>query len=70
MHIFAMLFINGLAEGALIFLMAAGLSIILGLLGVVNFTHGTLFIWGGYVSIWVFGLSGNFFIALLAAIAA
>jgi len=70
LHIFAMLFINGLAEGALIFLMAAGLSIILGLLGVVNFTHGTLFIWGGYVSIWVFGLSGNFFIALLAAIAA
>ncbi len=70
MNILAMLLINGLAEGALIFLMAAGLSIILGLLGVVNFTHGTLFIWGGYVSIWVFSLFGNFFIALAAAIIA
>jgi len=70
LHIFIMLLINGLAEGALIFLMAAGLSIILGLLGVVNFTHGTLFIWGGYVSIWIFGLTGSFIIALVAAIVA
>ncbi len=70
MHIFTMLLINGLAEGALIFLMAAGLSIILGLLGVVNFTHGTLFIWGGYVSIWVFGMTGSFIISLVAAIIA
>lgn len=70
MHIFIMLLINGLAEGALIFLMAAGLSIILGLLGVVNFTHGTLFIWGGYVSIWTFSLTGSFIIAVASAIVA
>ncbi len=70
MHIFLMLLINGLAEGALIFLMAAGLSIILGLLGVVNFTHGVLFIWGGYVSIWIFGMTGSFPIAIIAAVAA
>lgn len=70
MNIFIMLLINGLAEGALIFLMAAGLSIILGLLGVVNFTHGTLFIWGGYMSIWVYGLTGSFILAVGAAILA
>jgi branched-chain amino acid transport system permease protein len=69
MHIFIMLLVNGLAEGALIFLMAAGLSIILGLVGVVNFAHGTLFIWGGYMSIWVFRLTGSFPLALLAALA-
>jgi branched-chain amino acid transport system permease protein len=63
-----MLLINGLAEGSLIFLMAAGLSIVLGLLGVVNFTHGTLFIWGGYSSIWIYNLTGSFTIALLGAI--
>lgn len=52
----------------MIFLMAAGLSIILGLLGVVNFTHGTLFIWGGYMSIWTYGMTGSFIISLLAAV--
>ena len=69
MNIFVMLLINGMAEGALIFLMAAGLSIILGLLGVVNFTHGTLFIWGGYLSIWVYSLTGSFILSLLGAVA-
>lgn len=46
------LLINGLAQGALIFLMAAGLSIILGMMGVINFAHGTLFLWGGYSYVW------------------
>ncbi len=46
------LIINGLAQGALIFLMASGLSIILGMMGVVNFSHGTLFLWGGYSFVW------------------
>ena len=45
MDIFITLVINGLAQGALLFLLASGLSIILGLMGVVNFTQGTLFIW-------------------------
>ncbi len=54
MDILVTLAINGLAQGALLFLLASGLSIILGLMGVVNFTHGTLFIWGGYVYIWVY----------------
>ncbi|GAB6088886.1 branched-chain amino acid ABC transporter permease [Spirochaeta dissipatitropha] len=46
------LLINGLAQGALIFLMASGLSIILGMMGVINFAHGTLFLWGGYSYVW------------------
>lgn len=46
------LVINGLAQGALIFLMASGLSIILGMMGVINFAHGTLFLWGGYMYVW------------------
>jgi len=46
------LIINGLAQGALVFLMAAGLSIILGMMGVINFAHGTLFLWGGYSYVW------------------
>ncbi len=52
MGTFVTLIINGLAQGALIFLMASGLSIILGMMGVVNFSHGTLFLWGGYSYVW------------------
>ncbi|KAB3524430.1 branched-chain amino acid ABC transporter permease [Alkaliphilus serpentinus] len=67
MDVFIMLLINGLAEGALIFLMASGLSIILGLMGVVNFTHGTLFLWGGYVYIWAYNYTQSFIISVIAA---
>ncbi len=70
MDVFFMLLINGLAEGALIFLMASGLSIILGLMGVVNFTHGTLFIWGGYIYISTYNRTQSFLLAVLAAMAA
>lgn len=53
------LIINGLAQGALVFLMASGLSIILGMMGVINFAHGTLFLWGGYSYVWsYYGLRG------------
>ncbi|THB62670.1 MAG: branched-chain amino acid ABC transporter permease [Spirochaetaceae bacterium] len=52
MGTFLTLLVNGLAQGSLVFLMAAGLSIILGLMGVVNFSHGTLFLWGGYSFVW------------------
>jgi len=69
MDIILTLIINGLSEGALIFLVASGLSIILGLMGVVNFAHGTLFIWGGYVFVWIYQLTGSFIYGILAAAA-
>ena len=68
-NILTLLF-NGISEGALYFLMAASLSVILGLMGVVNFAHGTLFLWGAYVFRTVFILTGNFFLGILAAAAA
>lgn len=69
MDIFLTLLINGLSEGALIFLVASGLSIILGLMGVVNFAHGTLFIWGGYTFTAIYLSTGNFILGLISAIA-
>ena len=68
-NILTLLF-NGISEGAHIFLMASGLSIILGLMRVVNFAHGTLFLWGAYVSHWVTTLSGSWLLGILAAIVA
>src|SRR3972149_8679639 len=40
--------VAGLAMGMLIFLVAAGLTLIFGLMDVLNFAHGALFSWGAY----------------------
>jgi branched-chain amino acid transport system permease protein len=47
--------IAGLAMGMLLFLLSSGLSIIFGLMDVLNFAHGALFAWGAYVGFTVFG---------------
>lgn len=77
MELHLTLLFNGLATGILIFLLAAGLSLIFGLMSVLNFAHGALFMFGAYAGTWVYILIGgwasswgnvNFFIGLLAAI--
>jgi branched-subunit amino acid ABC-type transport system permease component len=50
--------IAGLAMGMLLFLVASGVSIIFGLMDVLNFAHGALFAWGAYVGFSVFKLFG------------
>ena len=60
--------INGLATGMLIFLLAAGLTLIFGLMDVLNFAHGGLFAWGAYSGIWFFSKTGSFLIGILGAI--
>ena len=69
MEIFSTLIFNGISEGAHIFLMAAGMSIILGLLRVINFAHGTLFLWGAYVFRTVYVGTGHWLLAIVAATA-
>lgn len=70
MDILVNITVNGLATGMLIFMIAAGLTLIFGLMDVLNFAHGALFLWGAYVGIWVFGITESFTIGILAAIAA
>ena len=43
--------LNGLSFGAVLFLLASGLSLILGLMGVLNLAHGALFLFGAYVGV-------------------
>jgi branched-chain amino acid transport system permease protein len=57
----------GLAKGMIFTLLALGLSLIFGLLGVVNFAHGSLFVLGAFAGFFVLGLSGSFWAALVAA---
>jgi branched-chain amino acid transport system permease protein len=53
--IYLTLTIAGFAMGMLVFLVASGVSIIFGLMDVLNFAHGALFAWGAYVGFTVFG---------------
>ena len=58
---------TGLIVGSLLFLVAAGLTLIFGVLGVVNFAHGSFYMLGAYVALTAYQLSGSFTIAVLAA---
>lgn len=51
----------------ILFLVASGLTLIFGLMGVVNFAHGAFFMLGAYIALAVFGLFGNFWVALFFA---
>src|SRR5437868_2459022 len=55
---------NGLALGALLALISAGLTIIYGTLGVLNLAHGAMFMLGGYAGFVVYQLTGSFLLAV------
>src|SRR3546814_61602 len=55
---------NGLALGVLLSLIAAGLTIIYGTLGVINFAHGALFVVGAYAGFSVFTSTGSFLLSI------
>jgi branched-chain amino acid transport system permease protein len=57
----------GLSLGMLLFLLAAGLTLVFGLLGVVNFAHGSLYMLGAYVALQLVAWTGSFWLALLLA---
>jgi branched-subunit amino acid ABC-type transport system permease component len=59
--------LNSLVYGMLLFLLAAGLSLIFGLLGVINLAHGSFFMLGGFFAMSVVQLTGSFWLALLLA---
>jgi branched-chain amino acid transport system permease protein len=56
---------NGLSYGALLFLLASGLSLIFGVMRVVNLAHGSYFMLGGYVGLSVMWRTGSYALALL-----
>ena len=59
--------LHGLVFGAALGLLALGLTVIFGLLGVMNFAHGELFMMGAYAGIAVIGLTQSFWVALILA---
>ena len=59
--------LNGLVYGMLLFLVSAGLSLILGLMNVVNLAHGSFYMLGAFFGLTVVHLTGNFWLALVIA---
>ena len=66
MTFWALQFLNGISFGMLLFLLAAGLSLIYGLLKILNLTHGSFYLLGGYVGLSVVHATGSFILAVLA----
>ena len=56
---------TGLSLGMLYVMLALGLSIIFGLLTVVNFAHGAMYMWGAYAGVSIVAITGNFWLALI-----
>src|SRR5581483_4967314 len=57
--------VNGASYGMLLFLVAVGLSLILGLMGYVNMAHGAFVALGGYVGLAIAKSTGSFWLAIL-----
>ena len=61
---------NGVSYGALLFLVGSGLSLIFGVMRIVNLSHGAYFLWGGYIALSVIAATGSWALSLpLAALA-
>lgn len=58
---------SGLIIGMLLFLVAAGLTLIFGVLNVVNFTHGSFYMIGAYLAFTVYNLTNSYALAVLGA---
>jgi branched-chain amino acid transport system permease protein len=58
--------VTGLALGSIYVLVGVGLSLVFGLLTIVNFAHGAFFMVGAYVGVFVFARTGNFWICMVA----
>src|SRR5438093_730107 len=56
--------LNGVQYGLLLFLLASGLTLIFGIMGVINLAHGSFYMVGAYLAYWLAGITGSFWLAL------
>jgi branched-chain amino acid transport system permease protein len=60
--------LNGLQYGLLIFLAASGLTLIFGIMGIINLSHGSFYMLGAYLSLTLTSLTGDIFLSLALGI--
>ena len=67
MDFFILQTLSGISFAAILFLLASGLSLIFGVMNIVNISHGSYYMLGGYIGLSIYWLVGNFFISLIGA---
>jgi len=60
--------LNGLQFGLMLFLLAAGLTLVFGVMDMINLAHGSLYMIGAFLAAWLVGLTGSFVIGVLGAV--
>lgn len=60
--------LNGLQLGVMLFLLAAGLTLVFGIMDLINLAHGSFYMVGAYLTAWVAGATGSFLLGLLLAV--
>jgi branched-chain amino acid transport system permease protein len=65
---FAVQLLNGVQYGLVLFLVASGLTLVFGILGVINLAHGAFYMLGAYVAYWLTLQTGSFFLALIGGV--
>ena len=67
MDFFIVQTLTGFSFAAILFLLASGLSLIFGVMNIVNIAHGSYYMLGGYIGLSIYRLTNNFFISLIGA---
>jgi branched-chain amino acid transport system permease protein len=67
-YIFLIQILNGVQYGLLLFLVASGLTLIFGIMGIINLAHGSFYMMGAYLAFSLTELVGNLWLAILLGI--
>ncbi len=65
MDFFIVQTLSGISFAAILFLLTSGLSLIFGVMNIVNIAHGSYYMLGGYIGLTVYNVTGSYFLALL-----
>ena len=67
--LFLVLVLNGIQYGFLLFLVASGLTLVFGIMGIINLAHGAFYMLGAYMVYWLIGYTDNLFVAIVLGLA-
>jgi len=57
--------LNGIQYGFLLFLVASGLTLLFGIMGIINLAHGSFYMIGAYLAYWLSGMTGSLWLGIL-----
>ncbi|MEP6738783.1 MAG: branched-chain amino acid ABC transporter permease [Caldimonas sp.] len=60
--------LNGLQFGLMLFLLAAGLTLVFGVMDMINLAHGSIYMVGAFLAAWLVGLTGSFVLGVAGAV--